>query len=271
MPPEVLGKIASHFTKKRQQSVFSADACAYSEVEMKNVLAELQPVTDKIRRVTTVLNQQLKDRNQFNSWNQQTQTPNILFSEWPRTWTGVDLVPQLSINHDLVDGLRDGLRRDGGIVCSWTKETSLSNKIHIPLHTSQACTYTMYVEEYHSVSDYDKSYEDRWLEFRMTYTDCTECVVRIKMEEDDVYSQEYSLSIFLGPQVQKTSPGHADAVRLWKSRTRDVAAFVASILRAQQEPYLLLHLTSPFQVAPSIKHMCLDICGQYGLTHRIEG
>jgi len=228
---------------------------------MEAVLSELQPVTDKIRKVTTVLNHQT-GRNQFNSWDEDNKTPNILFSEWPRYWRDEELTPQLSITRDLVDRLRD----DGGIVCSWTKKTPLSNRIRIPLHTSQACTYTMDVEEYHYVSDWDKNTEDRWLEFSMAYTDCTECVVRIKMDDED--NDEYDLSIYLGPRAgQNTSPGHADAVRLWKSRTRDVAAFVTAILRAQQEPYLLLHLSSPSHV-PSIAHMCLEMCGQYGLVQR---
>jgi hypothetical protein len=268
LPSEVLGKVASHLSKKQRLSVFSTDTCAYAEVEMEAVLAELQPVTAQIRKITTVLNQHLKGRNQFNAWDEQAQTPNILFSEWPRQWTDDDVVPQSSINRDLVDGLRDGLR-DGGIVCSWIKQTDLSNEIRIPLYTSQACTYTMYVREHHFVSGYDKNTENRWLEFRMTYTDCTECWVRIEMEEEELHSEEYSLSIFLGPQVlQKTSPGHADACRLWNSRTRDVAAFVTAILRAQQEPYLLLHLSSYPLHVPSIAHMCLEMCGQYGLVQR---
>jgi len=125
----------------------------------------------------------------------------------------------------------------------------------------------MYVMEHHFVSGYENS-ENRWLEFTMTYTDSTECQVRIEMCEEEIHSEEYTLLIYLGPQVLGSHvSGHADAVRLWKTRMRDVAAFVASILRAQQEPYLLLHMSSPTHI-PSIKHLCLEMCGEYGLAQR---
>ena len=260
LPPEVLGNVGSHLTKKQRLSVFCTDTCAYAEVEVENVLKQLQPVTAQIRNVLTVLNQQLKDRNRFNSYDQGAKTPNVLFSEWPRHWQDDALVPQMSINQDVVDALRDG-----GIVCSWIKETDLSNEIRFELHTSQACTFTMHIKESHAVAEYDLNTERRWLEFRMTYTDRTECVVRIEMYEEDVCRNEYGLSIFLGSRLYNSE--HADAVRLWKSRTRDVASFVTAILRAQQEPYLRLHVSSQKSV-PFIKDMSLEMCGQYGLVQR---
>ena len=265
LPPEVLGNVGSHLTKKQRLSVFCTDTCAYAEVEVENVLTQLQPVTAQIRNVLTVLNQQLKDRNQFNPYDQGAKTPNVLFSEWPRHWQDDALVPQMSINQDVVDALRDG-----GIVCSWIKETDLSNEIRFELHTSQACTFTMHIMESHAVEEYEEylNTERRWLEFRMTYTDRTACVVRIDMCEEDVYRHEYGLSIFLGNRLYNTGRSdHADAVRLWKSRTRDVASFVTAILRAQQEPYLCLHLSGQTSV-PFIQDMSLEMCGQYGLVQR---
>jgi len=237
IPVEVQGVIASYVNDDNIcRGLFNDEALTYASVEEKRVMDTLEPIRRSITKVLSLLNDRIED-NTFVYWESDNMTPQCLFSKWPRYWE-YDHADSYSIteityalNKNIVASIREA-----GYDCVWTTLKACSGALTVCLGEVSGLQYTLKIVEDTCMVD-DSLREDRYLQFIMTYPDCSTCTVWITMEKTE--HPEFFVFHVMCKDIGVNSRNNTIQ---WKERERQVVSWVKTILSSQEEPYLEMSL-----------------------------